>query len=250
MSKLKTQASNINHVLLAAVIIFFIEQLAQIPIDQFKPHNNQNIVNAIIALILLGIALYWVYLFIHNNRELDTEHNFYNSVKVVCYNLAISLFLMQAWAYSAIKWFNLQTGGTTSNQQAITNMGHTTIGLMFEWILVVIAGPIIEEFLFRYAIIQPKYSHDDYQSPNDRKYSPNRIIRLIISILLFAFIHMLVQVLDIKTGAQFKAAIYGFGQYLIISIIFSLNYFFRNNIKENMIMHIAYNTIAILLTTV
>lgn len=239
LNKLTAQLGNIHHVLLAGFLIFIINQCGQIPTANFNNHPLHDLGLAIIALIFYGIALYWSYALISQNTDLDTHRDIYSSIKTICWLILLCLVLNQLWAYEAIKWLHLTTGSaTSSNQAAINAMANTTAGTILEWITVILVGPVTEEIFFRYAVIRPKGTIS----------KAKQIIFTIISILLFATLHMIIQLLSIHTTAQAKAATFSLGQYLIIATIFSLNYYFRNNIKENIAMHMSYNTLALLLT--
>lgn len=237
IESLNKQLGDIHHVLLAGIVIFFLDQFGQLPTTHFNKNGLHDAGLFFISLLLYFAAVYWSWTLVNENQELDTPQPLYSHIKAICYGIAAILIADQLWAYASIKWLNLTIGGTSTNQAAIDAMSNTVAGNIMEWLTVIIVGPVVEEVLFRYAIMKPK-------SIVSKK---SRIIRTIISIILFTVLHMLTQLLLIKTGAQAKAALFSTGQYLVVALVFSLNYYFRNNIKENIAMHMTYNSIVMLI---
>lgn len=252
MQKFKATLSESKHTLFIATLLFIIEQLAMIPIDRLNNHHPNYFTNITTASIMLIIVVYWGWQLIYQNRKLNAPFDFYDSLEKIVINIIIILILAQLWAKFAIPFWHLKTGSTSENQQAILAMGKNPISHVFQVLMTALIAPMIEEILFRYAIIGPK-NHLFTTKANHKIMIPwtnfqnkhpkrARFIKMIISIMLFALIHMISQLLNIHTHQQMMAASYQLGQYLLISIVFSINYYRRNNIFENIAMHIVYNS--------
>lgn len=252
MNKLNATLSDRSHTLFIAVLLFIIEQLAFIPIDQINQHPHASSGKIIFAALLLIMTVYWGWQLIYQNREVNTRHDFYNSLGAIIFNIVLILVLAQLWAKLAIPTWHLPLGGTSQNQQSILALSQNPISHAFQIVIATLIAPMIEEILFRYAIIGPKdqllTTQANYKImvpwTNFQNKHPQRahLIKLVISIVLFALTHMLGQILSVHTSLQAKAAIYETVQYLIVSAIFSINYYRRSNIFENIAMHVIYNS--------
>ena len=252
MDKFKATLNDRSHTLFIAILLFIMEQLAFMPIDQISRHAQAVNSKIILAIIMLAIVVYWGWQLIYQNRAVNTNHDFYNSLGAIIFNIVLILILAQIWAKFAIPMWHLPLGGTSQNQQSILALNKNPISHAFQVLMAALIAPMIEEILFRYAIIGPKdqllttkanykimIPWTKFQNHHPKR---ARLIKLFISIVLFALTHMLAQLLSIHTSQQAKAAIYETVQYLIVSAVFSINYYRRSNIFENIAMHIIYNS--------
>ena len=252
MNKLNATLSDRSHTLFIAMLLFMIEQLAFVPIDQINQSTHAISSQIMLAAGMLIVIVYWGWQLIYQNREVNTQHDFYNSLGAIIFNIVLILVLAQLWAKFAIPMWHLPLGGTSQNQQSIIALSKNPISHAFQIVMAALIEPMIEEILFRYAIIGPKdqllTTKANYKImvpwTNFQNQHPKaaRLIKLVISIVIFALTHMLGQILSVHTSLQTKAAIYETVQYLLVSAIFSINYYRRSNIFENIAMHVIYNS--------
>lgn len=144
------------------------------------------------------------------------------------------------WLSLAPKLLNFKPAGLSSNQQALNALAKTKIGHYYMFFLTVVFAPIVEEFMFRFCIIKPNAYIDHFKLNNKWRFA--------ISVALFAFAHMMVQLNQLNTITQQKNFILAFGQYLILSIVLAYNYYRSNNYWENVIFHGSYNCLAFILS--
>lgn len=119
---------------------------------------------------------------------------------------------------------------TSSNQEEIRLMLQNTTPLNMFLILVII-GPIIEEFLFRYLLIDEILI-----------FLP-RIAAGIISVIIFAAIHSMTEL----TSGDLQLAIYTVCQYIPSAVIFVAVYLRTNNIYMSSAVHILANGFSFLI---
>lgn len=232
------QLGSIDHIFVAVFVIFLLQQFSQMPSQTLNHNGWHDLGMVIVSLILYSVAIYWCYALISTNKNLDTHHELYNSIKYVCLIICTIIIINQFWAIYGTQLLHVASGGTSTNQAGLNDMRKTLAGSFLEWITVIFLGPITEETIFRYALIGPKAIRSKI----------SRIAGTAISIIIFAGLHMIVQFLEISNTNQLHAAIFSFVQYLVISTIFSLSYYFRNNIRENIAIHMAYNIFAMLVS--
>lgn len=110
-------------------------------------------------------------------------------------------------------------------------------GAIYLFLASVIAGPVIEEFLNWFLIIGPN-PRGNYHI----KKSAYRI-RIIISILIFASLHMVPQLEYVNSLSSLELFLLDSLPYIAISIVLSYIYVHTQDIKVSIFTHMVHNFI-------
>ena len=197
---------------------FSLDQLAELFIIGYNANPNK-IIWAVLAFVTLIITCELIFKYLSNRKQLSKVNK--QMIVQGLYHALGMLLLMALWSIALIPLKSFNLNGTSTNQSTLESISKANaISQLFIIIMTCIAAPIIEEFLFRYLIITPY------------KKGKSRIIATILSAILFATVHMLVQYTSIQTL-----------EYLTISTYLSIYYYKNNNIEQNMFIHGCYNTI-------
>lgn len=187
--------------------------------------------------LLLSLVIAW--LFIKTAISYQSNYESFQPLegvtkKIIGY-ITILYIASIVWSQVGPKLLNLNLNGQTSqNQSSVLSFLSDSWSTIFIVIMTVIIAPILEEFCFRYLIIKPKR-----QSYN--------LLRLIISIISFAFMHVGEQFTSvINHQLTFPAWFFYFSQYAIIGIVLVITYNKYRNYKLNVLIHASWNLIAII----
>ena len=105
----------------------------------------------------------------------------------------------------------------------------------------IVIAPIIEEFCFRVLLIQPDLKRDHKTSSTIRLTA-----QIILSTAFFALMHVLAQ----PYFGHEKVYWFYFGQYFVIGLWLALNYVKFNNYRFNIVLHISWNTLSIMIALI
>lgn len=191
--------------------------------------------------IILSLVIAWS--FIKTAISYQSNYNSFQPLKgitkkVIGY-VTILYITSIIWGQVGPKLLNLNLNGQTSqNQSSVLSFLSDSWSTIFIVIMTVIIAPILEEFCFRYLIIKPKR-----QSHN--------LLRLVISVISFAFMHVGEQLPSvINHQLTFPAWFFYFSQYAIIGIVLVLTYNKYRNYKLNVLIHASWNSIAIIIAII
>lgn len=191
--------------------------------------------------LIFGILIAWLFIktaisYQSNYESLQPRKGI---TKTVVGYVALLYILSVTWGQIGPKLLNLNLNGQTSeNQSSVLSFLSDPWSTVFIIIMTVIIAPILEEFCFRYLIIKPKKQNSN-------------IIRLIISVVAFAYLHVGEQLPSVlHHQLTFAAWFFYFTQYALIGIILTTTYNKYRNYKLNVLIHASWNTIAIAIAIV
>ena len=236
MTKIKNFFFSEKHTMRNSLLIFSIMQFVIALVSLYSKTNpNKNFIIFSIIILASTICLYWILQTINYNHDLEPKHvKLTKNIKTIIAIVAFSLIGEILINYYLPQLLNVSlTQNSNLNEQSLNQMKATPIGMLTENIYAICIAPVIEEFLFRYALIKPKSL--------EPKLKLSRKYRTIISMFVFAFMHVMIQTFMINSSKEFKLTLITFCAYFIISSLLSINYYKKGNIKQNMLAHIAYN---------
>lgn len=116
--------------------------------------------------------------------------------------------------------------------------------------LVCVVAPVVEEFIFRYYIYRPLerntriWKLQEGEKLTRKQYIINALLALIISTLLFAFIHLTASLASNTFAQDIKT----WPAYVIPALPLGIIYFKTRKIAASITAHITYNTILVFLS--
>lgn len=149
-------------------------------------------------------------------------------------NVLTAYLISICWNIGGSRLLGLKLGsqGTSQNQQSITSFIGNNWSTLTILMMTIIVAPIIEEFCFRYLIIKPT------------KQEHNRI-RLITSILLFSFLHVGEQLIQVFSGQlSLMTWLFYFGQYAVLGSVLAYTYNKHRSYSLNVMTHGIWNTLS------
>lgn len=184
-------------------------------------------------------SLFWLYWIIQipfnfkSNIQPYTYKRWYQNPWVfAALNVLVILIMSATWGFIALECLGLKSGQMLSqNEQNINSFMHHTISLTFIMIMSIVVAPIVEEFCFRYLIIGA-----------DKNNHHLTWLKLILSVVLFALIHLVSQLNSPHTTPI--EWLYYFVAYALIGLDLTVIYYKHRNYQLNVICHGTYNLIA------
>lgn len=237
MTQIKNFFFSEKHTMRNSLLIFAIMQFVIALVSLYSKNNPNRNFTIFSTIILISVAcVCWILQTINYNHELEPQNvKLTKNLKVIIAIVAFSIIGEILINYYLPQLLHVSLNQNSNlNEQSLNQMKATPIGMLTENIYAIFIAPIIEEFLFRYALIKPK--------PLAKKLKLSRKYRTVLSMFIFAFMHVMIQTLMISNSKEFKLTLITFCSYFIISSFLSINYYKKGNIKQNMLTHIVYNT--------
>ena len=228
------QPSSFNHsqAVVAVILGIIYEQVWELMF--LSPAGQHQRATSLTMLILLTA----VQLFIASNLlrqinnlrdNLPTKHDYFTLPIYVAATLCTGL----VWAIICQPLLAIHQVHVAGNQATLDTYTKLPYGISFLVIATLLLAPIIEEFIFRATII------------GNPQTKAQAIKRTTFSIVLFALLHMINQLLTIHTGADLRMAIFNFGQYAIIASGMSYIYLKYRSYRYNVAFHALWNLLTL-----
>lgn len=258
MSKIITFGSRIQHAIsitdnkylrllyqaLTILGIWFIYQFSEAGYFLIiKGHNLPIWLEAIVLLVGVLILLFladfcWSY--IHSQELNDQlEHTYDKELNGKVYATYFAALVGLALASNALissigSSIGITIGDTSKNQNVLqTLMAQDWSSIIYMTVVILLVAPMIEEFTFRFMFISG--------------YSKARPIRAIISVLIFAFAHMGMQLNQLTKGTNgVLTFISGITMYLLVSLTLTIIYYKYHRVKASLTVHILWNSLSVL----
>ncbi|WOO87699.1 CPBP family intramembrane glutamic endopeptidase [Mollicutes bacterium LVI A0039] len=240
MEKYKNQLSGIG-----IIIVFYLLQkfivivyqiyakivgLASMGLELSELNNIMMSVGAVIEMFFIASLIYFYRKPIRDTLS-EVKSNLPKFFQQLLMYFVLYLFLMWLIPTIDMKLFSQYTGNLGSNEQAIQNIIRAKPNLLL-FSSLALWGPIIEEYVFRYAIIGKLLS------------GINRYVAAIIATLIFCFIHIgFGQLLNV----EISYTIHLFLMYMPISLTLNFIYAKEQNLLYPIIIHIINNTLSTIL---
>lgn len=173
--------------------------------------------SAILAIILTIIIGYFTLRY-HKTTPRKLQHPVRSSMLLVTGSI-ILIFLLNMCYQLVLNQFHIQIP-VGDNQQILNQLGRKNITALFY--LTVLIGPVFEESIFRLGFISFK----------NKNWT---IISSILSAIFFALAHV---------SGTWNTWV--FGEYLIISTVFTLVYLYMRDLRYSLMVHVIYNSLVFL----
>lgn len=168
-------------------------------------------ISAVLGLVLIKYNF-------NKTTQRQLKHPVRSSILLILGSL-IAIFLINICYQAILQQFSI-TIPLGDNQKILNQLGKKN--LMSLAFLTILIGPVFEEGIFRLGFISFK----------NKNWT---IISSCFSALLFALVHV--------SGTW---NVWVFGEYLIISIIFTLLYVYTRDMRYSLALHVSYNTLVFL----
>lgn len=122
----------------------------------------------------------------------------------------------------------------SQNQQVLLENLSSSQAIPFYILTTVIVAPCLEEFTFRYLIM------------NKQTKILTRNVRTVISLLLFAGVHVFEEFSLVNSPTTLAIALFHFGQYLIISAFLVYIFNSHQDLRINIVVHSIWNGLCLL----
>ncbi len=209
-----------------AIIAFLLYSMIPIIIEIGK---SNLFLCSMIALIVSFIFIFICYSFIrHLDQDFRVKNTTLSKALLVIILTLISSFILQS-IVGKLRTMVLSDHTDTSNQQAIAGLLEANSLLVYSLVSIVIIAPVFEELIFRRVLIG-----------NTLAPKANLIFRIVLSILLFTFLHTYSEISNGLVPFIFSCL-----SYLIISCSFTFIYVVTGRMTYSVLAHCINNLIAV-----